>query len=688
MAKVFDAKAIQGSRGLQGIGRQPAVQGVNRVDVKLDSLSRKVDKMIELQDHVCQRLDNIHQNVKNLDQEVEVLKNINKGHPSMCIGEGQQSVKQFHDITVMLRSMCQESENQGNKIEEMENKMSNLQLMLSYLEENLKESKIAEFTICEHSSTKDEKVQDDVKKSNIKTKCENGQEPNMQVEEKQEKKWNEKCISKERTPNKPKNDTVVVDQQTETSSDTTQNCTNKNVGVSEILQEEPKESNNHFTKQCCRLQESIGTTNQDSTPDRHAQDYGTHSKHSDVNAKGIKDAEQNVKRDAETFALSASDKGTSDQQGLIQPGQPTTVESQSENTFAGAASSTLCKQREQQKEVKVNDKDICTARKGGNHFYPDGNFCPSTFSHRVVTTKMEDVLTYYTLKPDDILGGGRFGQVQKCVDKETEQILAAKIIMVKEAKAKDKVRNEIYMMNHLKHSNLVQLYDAFESKNEFVLIMEYVQGGELFDCIGNEDRGLTELDVSIFVWQICQGLQYMHQQYILHLNLKPENILCLDKKGNRIKIIDFGLARRYKPHEKLKVHGGIPEFLAPEVVNYDNVTFSTDMWSVGVITYMLLSGLSPFMGANDNETLNNIARVRWDFEHEAFENIVSNEAKDFISKLLVEVKSGRMSASQCMRHEWFCEEPGEQEGQRNVHLKSQTMLHNYVVQHRWNANEP
>uniref|UniRef100_A0A8C4N5L9 non-specific serine/threonine protein kinase n=1 Tax=Eptatretus burgeri TaxID=7764 RepID=A0A8C4N5L9_EPTBU len=342
----------------------------------------------------------------------------------------------------------------------------------------------------------------------------------------------------------------------------------------------------------------------------------------------------------------------------------------------------------QQKEVKANDKDICTGRKDGNHLYPNGNFYPSTFSHRVVTPKMEDVLMYYVLKPDDILGGGRFGQVQKCVDKDTEQILAAKIIKVKEAKAKDEVRNEISIMNHLKHSNLVQLYDAFESKNEFVLIMEYVQGGELFDCIVNEDRGLTELDVSIFVWQICQGLQYMHQQYILHLNLKPENILCLDKKGNRIKIIDFGLARRYKPHEKLKVHCGMPEFLAPEVVNYDNVTFSTDMWSVGVITYMLLSGLSPFMGENENETLNNIVKVRWHFEHEAFENIVSNEAKNFISRLLVEQKSGRMSASQCLRHEWFCEELADQEGQRNVHLKSQTMLQNYVVQHRWNANEP
>ena len=185
MAKVFDAKAlhIQGTHGLQGIGHHPTVHGVSKVDVKLDSLSRKVDKMMEMQDRVCQRLNNIGQNVKNLDQEVEVLKNINKEVlPRMCGGEGQQSMIQVHDdITVRLRSLCQESENQGNKIEAMENMMSNLQVILSSLEENLKESKIDEFTICGHSSTKDEKAQDDVKKSKIKTKCESGQEHDMQV---------------------------------------------------------------------------------------------------------------------------------------------------------------------------------------------------------------------------------------------------------------------------------------------------------------------------------------------------------------------------------------------------------------------------------------------------------------------------------------------------------------------------
>ncbi|MGH0116150.1 UNVERIFIED_CONTAM: hypothetical protein FKN15_074791 [Acipenser sinensis] len=127
-------------------------------------------------------------------------------------------------------------------------------------------------------------------------------------------------------------------------------------------------------------------------------------------------------------------------------------------------------------------------------------------------------------------------------------------------------------------------------------------------------------------------------------------------KGGEAMIPEVSALMRYKPREKLKVNFGTAEFLAPEVVNYDFVSFPTDMWSLGVITYMLvaesvkscsltevfigyfrLSGLSPFLGEDDNETLNNILACQWDFEGEEFGNI-SEEAKDFISKLLIKNK--------------------------------------------------
>uniref|UniRef100_A0A8K9V8Z1 Myosin light chain kinase family, member 4b n=1 Tax=Oncorhynchus mykiss TaxID=8022 RepID=A0A8K9V8Z1_ONCMY len=299
------------------------------------------------------------------------------------------------------------------------------------------------------------------------------------------------------------------------------------------------------------------------------------------------------------------------------------------------------------------------------------------FDHRIVTPKPHQIATFYAINRDEVLGGGRFGQVHKCVENSSGLTLAAKMIKARSQKEKDVVKNEIQVMNQLNHANLIQLYAAFESRHDIILVMEYVDGGELFDRIIDENYNLTELDTVLFIRQICEGLQYMHRMYILHLDLKPENILCVSRATNKIKIIDFGLARRYKPREKLRVNFGTPEFLAPEVINYEFVSFPTDMWSLGVITYMLLTGLSPFLGDDDNETLNNILACQWNFEEEAFTDI-SEEAKDFITRLLVKSKSWRMSASQSLKHSWLSD--------HNLHYRlhqkvEQTHTHTHASTH-------
>uniref|UniRef100_A0A8C3J828 Myosin light chain kinase 3 n=1 Tax=Calidris pygmaea TaxID=425635 RepID=A0A8C3J828_9CHAR len=306
---------------------------------------------------------------------------------------------------------------------------------------------------------------------------------------------------------------------------------------------------------------------------------------------------------------------------------------------------------------------------------------PAPFEHRIVSVKQTEVTTCYSVCRHQVLGGGRFGQVHKCTEISTGLNLAAKIIKVKGAKEREEVKNEINIMNQLNHVNLIQLYDAFEAKNNITLIMEYLDGGELFDRITDENYNLTELDAILFTKQICEGVHYLHQHYILHLDLKPENILCVNHSGNQIKIIDFGLARRYKPREKLKVNFGTPEFLAPEVVNYDFVSFPTDMWSVGVITYMLLSGLSPFLGETDAETMNYVVNCNWDFDAEAFEQL-SEEAKDFISRLLVKEKSCRMSATQCLKHEWLNNLPAKAK-KFKLRLRSQLLLQSYLTHRKW-----
>ncbi|XP_005912726.1 myosin light chain kinase 2, skeletal/cardiac muscle isoform X3 [Haplochromis burtoni] len=276
------------------------------------------------------------------------------------------------------------------------------------------------------------------------------------------------------------------------------------------------------------------------------------------------------------------------------------------------------------------------------------------FNHRIVSAKPNLITNFYTISWQEILGGGRFGQVHKCVENSSGLTLAAKVIKARSQKEREVVKNEIQVMNNLDHANLIKLYAAYESRNDIILVLEYVAGGELFDRIIDENHTLMELDAVLFIRQICDGLQHMHKMSILHLDLKPENILCVSRITNKVKIIDFGLARIYKPREKLRVNFGTPEFLAPEVINYDFVSFNTDMWSLGVITYMLLSGLCPFLGDDDNETLNNILACQWNFEEQEFVD-TSEEAKDFISRLLIVNKSWRMGACEALRHPWLAD---------------------------------
>ncbi|KAF4795847.1 myosin light chain kinase 2, skeletal/cardiac muscle [Turdus rufiventris] len=309
---------------------------------------------------------------------------------------------------------------------------------------------------------------------------------------------------------------------------------------------------------------------------------------------------------------------------------------------------------------------------------------PAPFAHRTVTLRSANVSSQFSLSSKDILGGGKFGEVHTCTEKETGLKLAAKVIRKQGAKDKEMVLLEIDVMNQLNHHNLIQLYDAIETPREIILFMEFVEGGELFERIIDDDYHLTEVDCMVFVQQICEGIRFMHHMRVLHLDLKPENILCVSATGHMVKIIDFGLARRYNPNEKLKVNFGTPEFLSPEVVNYEQVSYTTDMWSMGVITYMLLSGLSPFLGDDDTETLNNVLAANWYFDEETFES-VSNEAKDFVSNLIIKDKSARMSADQCLQHPWL-NNLAEKAKRSNRRLKSQVLLKKYVMRRRWKKN--
>nr|XP_018898020.1 PREDICTED: striated muscle-specific serine/threonine-protein kinase-like [Bemisia tabaci] len=285
---------------------------------------------------------------------------------------------------------------------------------------------------------------------------------------------------------------------------------------------------------------------------------------------------------------------------------------------------------------------------------PIGELEPS-FPYRDVQIKWNvDVKQFYELQSE--IGRGKFGTVYKCKEKATGLALAAKFVAVGRRQDRKNVEREVEIMRELQHPRLIQIYDAFESSNVMCVVLELIEGGELFERVIDDDFILTEKACTVFVRQICEAVEFMHSKNILHLDMKPENILCLTKTGNRIKIIDFGLARKFDPGKKLQVLFGTPEFVAPEVVNFDQIGFGTDMWSVGVICYVLLSGLSPFMGENDVATMANVTIATYDFDDDAFSTI-SEDAKDFIRRLLLKDKDQRMTATQALQHAWLRRRP-------------------------------
>ncbi|XP_060117168.1 death-associated protein kinase 2-like [Heteronotia binoei] len=259
----------------------------------------------------------------------------------------------------------------------------------------------------------------------------------------------------------------------------------------------------------------------------------------------------------------------------------------------------------------------------------------------------------------DTLGSGHFGVVKRCQERSTLAFYAAKCVKVRKRRGsrlgvdREQVEREVCILQRLEHPAIMRLHDTFASKTEMVLILELIQGGELFDFIA-EKEVLTEAEAIEFLQQILQGVSYMHSCHIAHFDLKPENVMLLEKAipSPRIKIIDFGLAQHLREGATFKSLCGTPQYVAPEVINFEALSCATDMWSIGVITYILLSGMSPFQGETDSETLSNVVSGSYEFEDKYFGQ-TSELAKDFIRQLLVKDPGSRMTAEECLIHPWI-----------------------------------
>jgi len=256
------------------------------------------------------------------------------------------------------------------------------------------------------------------------------------------------------------------------------------------------------------------------------------------------------------------------------------------------------------------------------------------------------------------LGRGAFSIVKLGTRKNNGKTYAIKCISKKMIDKKELalLEREIDIMKKLQHANIIQLMEVVNTPDTLYLVLEHAQGGELFDSIVNKGS-YTENEAKNMVRQILDAIRYVHDHGIAHRDLKPENLLLSDKTGETVKIADFGLSKDFG-EEQLKTSCGTPDYVAPEVLNGNPYDQAVDLWSIGVITYVLLCGFPPFYGNTQKELFESISAARYDFPDPEWTN-VSNEAKDFIKKILVINPHDRLTAEQALHHPWLVEKKKE-----------------------------
>jgi len=284
---------------------------------------------------------------------------------------------------------------------------------------------------------------------------------------------------------------------------------------------------------------------------------------------------------------------------------------------------------------------------------------------QMVTDNVSDVRVKYHINPKEI-GHGHYGVVRKCMDRDTKVWYAIKSIRKSKVGKVDVLKREVALLQECDHPNIIKLVSVHEDKKYLHLVTELCTGGELFDRIiekTQSDEGcFSERDAAYLVRSILDAIAYCHDQKgIVHRDLKPENFLFSSREEDAvIKIIDFGLSRHDDMTRGImNTKVGTPYYVAPEVLNRE-YTKSCDIWSIGVITYILLCGYPPFYGDTDTQIFESVRVGRFDFPSPEWDKI-SETAKGFISAMLKRDPSKRPSAAQALEHPWIKELTEERE---------------------------
>mmetsp|Transcript_63604 Transcript_63604/g.125284 ORF Transcript_63604/g.125284 Transcript_63604/m.125284 type:complete len:583 (+) Transcript_63604:41-1789(+) len=254
-----------------------------------------------------------------------------------------------------------------------------------------------------------------------------------------------------------------------------------------------------------------------------------------------------------------------------------------------------------------------------------------------------------------VLGSGYNGVVRMATFKHTKQsqkfaVKAFKLSgLVKDKRAQLESEVEIFLC--MDHPHITRLYDVYESDDLLFLVMECCEGGELFDRV-TELKRFSERDAADAVWQMLLAVNYLHTHGIVHRDLKLENFLYDSKARDYLKLIDFGFSKMWDPNIKMHVSCGTLSYVAPEVLQ-KSYTSQCDMWSLGVIIFILLSGYMPFSGSEENQ-IKHISEGTYKMKPERWDSI-STKAREFTTSLLRVDPAKRLTAEKALEHPWIAD---------------------------------
>ncbi|CAD8168988.1 unnamed protein product [Paramecium pentaurelia] len=281
-----------------------------------------------------------------------------------------------------------------------------------------------------------------------------------------------------------------------------------------------------------------------------------------------------------------------------------------------------------------------------------------------VNLKQGSIHKYYV--KGEVLGQGAYGKVWKVTHKNSGMVRAMKQLKKSSLILEEQKRlfAEMNILRNLDHPHIVKLYELYQDEQNYYLITEYLSGKELFDRI-KEMSYFSERKAASFMRDILSAVVYCHEQNIVHRDLKPENILFANESQNSpLKIIDFGTSRKYDADKKMTKKLGTAYYIAPEVLRKD-YNEKCDVWSCGVILYILLCGYPPFTGINDKVIMQRISDGNFIFDDNDWA-LISKDAKNLITNMLQVDPNQRISAKQALADPWIDKHNSNEEVNRIV----------------------